>query len=125
MARSKTPAKPAATTFDVTHTVASAKPAICGDAHTVLVAAYGDEVADRFASKGCHRLPRHDVTEAKGHKVERPLGLMTSKQREAHKSSRAAKPMASKVRPAKPATVVIDGVAYGVGPKVRQAEAAQ
>jgi hypothetical protein len=97
MARSKTPAKPAPTTFDVTHTLASAKPASCGDAHTVLVTAYGDQVADRFASKGCHRLPRHEVTEAKGHKAEKPLGLMTPKQRAAHKASlakQAAKPAA-------------------------------
>ena len=122
MARSKTsPAKPAPTTFDVTHTLAAAKPATCGDAHTVLVTAYGEAVADRFASANCKRLPRHEVRELKGHKAEKPLGLMTSRQRAAYKASRVAKPKASKA--VKPATVVIDGITYRVGPKVRPAVA--
>ena len=122
MAR-KTSAKPAPTTFDVTHTLAAAKPATCGDAHTVLVTAYGDEVADRFASANCKRLPRHSVTEAKGHIADRkPNGLMTAKQREAYKASRAAKPKAS-AKVVKPTTVVIDGITYRVGPKVRPAVA--
>ena len=116
------PAKPAPTTHDVTHTLATAKPATCGDAHMVLVTVYGDEVADRFASADCKRLPRHEVTEAKGHKAAKPLGLMTVKERLAFKASRA-KPKSSQVRLAKPATVVIKGVTYRVGPKVRQAEA--
>jgi hypothetical protein len=120
MAHSKTPAP---TTFDVTHTLASAKPATCGDAHTVLVAAYGDEVAGRFASASCMRLPRHGVTELKGHKAEKPVGLLTPKQRAARKASFAARPKAANVRRAKPATVVIDGVTYRVGPKVRPAVA--
>ena len=115
--KTTTPAKPAPTTLDVTHTLAAAKPATCGDAHTVLVTAYGDEVADRFASANCKRLPRHEVTELKGHKAEKPLGLMTTRQRAAYKASRAAKPKASKA--VKPTTVVIDGIIYRVGPKVR------
>ena len=64
MARTKTSlAKPAPTTYDVTHMLGAAKPASCGDAHTVLARAYGDEVASKFASAGCKRLPRHEVTE--------------------------------------------------------------
>ncbi len=81
MARSKTPATPAVTSTDVTHLLATAKPSSCGEAHAALVTRYGEAVADRFATSGCKRLPRHSVTEAKGHVSAKPRGLMTSAER--------------------------------------------
>jgi len=107
-------AQPAVSAFDVTHTLASAKPATCGDAHTVLVTAYGDKVADRYASKGCRRLPRHEVTEAKGHKAELPRGLMTPAQRKRVAAKRAPKTTAktgSASRPRVTKQTVLDAAA--------------
>ena len=90
-ARKNRTTAPVVTPLDVTHTLAKAKPATCGAAHDVLVTTYGDEVADRFASKGCRRLPRHEVTEAKGHKADKPRGLMTKAER-ARAATRVTKP---------------------------------
>jgi len=92
-ARTKGPKAPTVTALDVTHTLAKAKPHTCGDAHSVLVTTYSDEVADRFASKACRRLPRHEVTEAKGHKADKPRGLMTAGERK--RASLASKPRAA------------------------------
>jgi hypothetical protein len=99
------PAAQSVTAIDVTHTLAKAKPSTCGAAFDVLVTTYSDSVATRFASKGCRRLPRHEVTAEKGHKADVVVGLLTAKQRAARKAAaqvtkgKAARPkvIASKV----------------------------
>jgi hypothetical protein len=92
--KTTTPAKPEPTAHDITHTLASAKPATCGEAHTVLVTSYGEAVADRIAASGCRRLPRHEMTVLKGHKADKPRGLMTPAERR-RMADRVTKPKAA------------------------------
>lgn len=110
---------PAVTRIDVTHLLASAKPATCGEAHKALVAAFGSKAADAYAAEGCKRLPRHEVTAEKGHKADKPRGLMTAAQRIAsakaakvrHEAAKAAT-NATKAVSAKPQYRTFDGVRF-------------
>jgi hypothetical protein len=95
---------PTVSPADVTHTLASAKPATCGAAFTTLVTAFGEKVAGQFAAADCRRLPRHHD----GHKVgAKPRGLMTAAEKRAA-SARLTKAAASKRIP-QFATVTLKG----------------
>jgi hypothetical protein len=108
MARSTKSTQPTITPTDVTRALASAKPKSCGAAFVTLSAAYGDEVAAKFAAEGCYRLPRHSVTAEKGHKPEaKPRGLMTPAERK-----RAALRVATTKQAARPKALRVSRKAY-------------
>jgi hypothetical protein len=105
--------------FDVTHTLATAKPSTCGAAYIALRTKFGDK-ADLapFAAEGCRRLPRHSVTAEKGHVAEKPRGLMTAKQRASLVEARKAARVTKSAKP-KLAKIVLNRVVAGFRVVVR------